>query len=259
MIPLTLTPWPVLLDVIDSIQFTENPAGKSAYRVDPSPQFVMGFQLEGRLQALKSEGDKTLTPSGVTGIQNQNRLYQSVGKTRSILVHFKPWGAACFLTGPMSELMGENVGLRDILDPQEVRDLEDQLYNTEFRQASRILQAFLVKHRLFRESDPLVLNAAKHIMLKAGNLSISRMADSLATTERSLERRFQQWIGTSPKHFAALLRFQKSLDLLRRGKEGTEVAYECGYFDQAHFIREFKRFTGSTPGAYLFSSKTLGL
>jgi AraC-like DNA-binding protein len=247
-----LKPWPVLADVIESIDLYDTAAlGEGpAYSVLPSPQFVMGFQLEGRLKTIRPGNEKTLTPSGVTGIQGQSRLYQGVGKTRSILVRFKPWGPSCFLPGPMGELMNESVDLRQLWDPQEVSDLEDKLYQSEPVSAVVHLQTFLIKHRRFQTIDSLALNAAKRFMLKAGNVLIGRVAGELATTERSLERRFQQWIGTSPKRFAALLRFQKSIQLLQDGKEGAEVAYECGYFDQAHFIQEFKNFTGVSPQKY---------
>ncbi len=247
-----LKPWPVLADVIASIDLhdTATTGEGPAYSVLPSPQFVMGFQLQGRLKTLRPGSETTLTPSGVTGLQGQSRLYQGVGKTRSILVRFKPWGPSCFLPGPMGELMNESVDLRQLWDPQEVSDLEDKLYHSTPGPAVVLLQTFLVKRRRFQTIDPLALNAAQRFILKAGNVLIGRMAGELATTERSLERRFQQWIGTSPKRFAALLRFQKSIQMLQEGKDGTEVAYECGYFDQAHFIQEFKNFTGVSPQKY---------
>ncbi len=243
-----LKPWPVLADVIEEL-FISGGSG-AAYAVVPAPQFVMGFQLEGRLKTLSPSGEKNLTPSGVTGLQTQSRLYQSVGKTRSILVRFKPWGPSCFFPGPMGELMNESVSLKELWNPQDVSDLEEKLYESKPLPAAVILQTFLVKQRRFQTIDPLALNAAQRLMLKAGNLLISRIARELAATERQLERRFQQWIGTSPKRFAALLRFQKSLELLKSGKTGVEVAYECGYFDQAHFIQEFKNFTGVSPQKY---------
>jgi AraC-like DNA-binding protein len=247
---LRLKPWPVLADVIEEFFVSDNSAAASSYAIAPSPQFVMGFQLEGRLKTIRPEGENSLAASGVTGIQTQSRLYQSIGKTRSLLVRFKPWGPSCFFPGPMGELMNQNVELKQLWDPQAVSDLEEKLYHSKPLPASAILQTFLVKHRRFQTIDPLALNAAQRLMMKAGNLLIGKMAGDFSTTERQLERRFQQWIGTSPKRFAALLRFQKSLELLKNGMVGAEVAYECGYFDQAHFIQEFKNFTGVSPQKY---------
>src|SRR5262245_21703697 len=78
--------------------------------------------------------------------------------------------------------------------------------------------------------------------------SISELADYCQVSVRQLERGFRRVIGTSPKVFARTVRFEQAQRRLMFDPDAdlTELAYECGYFDQAHFIKDFKAFTGKT-------------
>ncbi|HMF12979.1 MAG TPA: helix-turn-helix domain-containing protein, partial [Gemmataceae bacterium] len=77
-------------------------------------------------------------------------------------------------------------------------------------------------------------------------------ADYCEVSVRQLERGFRHVIGTSPKVFARTVRFQEAQQRLLFDPDAdlTSLAYECGYFDQAHFIKDFKAFTGQTPSEY---------
>lgn len=74
----------------------------------------------------------------------------------------------------------------------------------------------------------------------------------LGLSERSLERLFLTYVGITPILYTRICRFQASLRLLRQGKARslTDIAYTLGYFDQSHFIRDFKLFSGASPGIY---------
>jgi len=75
------------------------------------------------------------------------------------------------------------------------------------------------------------------------------LQQKLRMTERSLERRFKQAIGISPKLFGRICRFQVSLNQLRKDNYDklSDIAYENGYADQSHFIRSFREFAGVSP------------
>lgn len=85
-----------------------------------------------------------------------------------------------------------------------------------------------------------------------GATDIGSMADMLFVSGRQLERRFQQGLGLSPKLCSRIIRFQSTLHVQERepGKRLTDIAYESGYFDQSHFIREFREFSGFSPKDY---------
>jgi len=81
-------------------------------------------------------------------------------------------------------------------------------------------------------------------------VSASALADQLGLGMRTLQRRCLEQLGVSPRQHLRWLRFERSRQLLGSGASAVEVALAAGYSDQAHFVREFRRFAGITPGRY---------
>jgi AraC-like DNA-binding protein len=90
------------------------------------------------------------------------------------------------------------------------------------------------------------------IVSNNGQMSIERLVDQLGVSQRQAERKFNDMVGFSPKLFSRLIRFHSSLKFAAHPKPYslTEVAYHSGYFDQSHFIREFREFSGVSPKNY---------
>jgi AraC-like DNA-binding protein len=81
--------------------------------------------------------------------------------------------------------------------------------------------------------------------------TMENMASRYGITARYMQQLFVHYTGLTPKIYSQINRFQKSLQLVTEGDASlTSIAYECGYADQSHFIREFKTFTGYTPSRY---------
>lgn len=86
------------------------------------------------------------------------------------------------------------------------------------------------------------------------NIAIEQLVEEVGLSQKSLIQQFRKLIGITPKEFVQLKRFQKFIGLLSDGADIsslTSLAFECGYFDQSHCIREFRKFTGTTPTDYL--------
>ncbi|HTD93876.1 MAG TPA: helix-turn-helix domain-containing protein, partial [Chitinophagaceae bacterium] len=90
------------------------------------------------------------------------------------------------------------------------------------------------------------------IMQTNGSLEISELADRLEIQRRKMERRFRSAIGLSPKQLSRAVRLQAAIRLLagRKFSSLTDLALESGYFDQAHFIKDFREFTGRSPKSF---------
>lgn len=86
--------------------------------------------------------------------------------------------------------------------------------------------------------------------LTDGSISMKQLANTLNASERTLERKFRDTIGLSPKHFAGVIRLRYFLKAIHNKNSLTSLAYECGYHDQAHLIREFKKTVGLSPLKY---------
>jgi AraC-like DNA-binding protein len=111
----------------------------------------------------------------------------------------------------------------------------------------------LLEANLIAESDPnIVQKMSAYIVDRGGQVRVDDLAFDAAMSARQLRRLFLEEMGLTPKHFCRVIRFRHSLPRLRVAKRGdwTQVALECGYYDQAHFINEFREFSGYTPGEF---------
>src|SRR5262249_31023470 len=128
--------------------------------------------------------------------------------------------------------------------------LKSQVTQGLYEKAATTLEEFLIQQALVRTYDlKLIQTAAKLLHHTKGEYRIGELADYCQVSVRQLERGFQHVIGTSPKVFARTLRFAEAQRRLMFDPDAdlTQLAYQCGYFDQAHFIKDFKAFAGKTP------------
>lgn len=94
--------------------------------------------------------------------------------------------------------------------------------------------------------DKLIFEAVKLIYQSKGTIRIKELNEKLFISQSPFEKRFRKIVGTSAKKFASIIRFNSVLDNLNKAKSLTEICYENNFFYQAHFIKDFKQFTGNT-------------
>ena len=166
-------------------------------------------------------------------------------------VRFRPGGAGPFLGVQASELADSFAQVQDIgTSANELGWLAEALAQTadpEVRMQN--VRDFLLA-RLARavEPDQRVRGGLALLAQNNGNLGIDELSDRMGLGRRTLERAFLDHAGTSPKTMARILRLRRAIELARSTTLAASViALEAGYFDQAHYSREFKRMTGATP------------
>ncbi|GJM34757.1 MAG: hypothetical protein DHS20C18_37580 [Saprospiraceae bacterium] len=101
-----------------------------------------------------------------------------------------------------------------------------------------------------------VVNAANKIWYTGGNMSVDALSKEVFICRRQLERTFKEMLGVSPKMYGRICRFSRAFKLMEHKPYATwsDVTYTCGYADQAHFIRDFKAFTGEPPKTFFSAS-----
>lgn len=103
----------------------------------------------------------------------------------------------------------------------------------------------------------MVKQAVQQILTCNGLLTIQELTQELATSERTLERYFKQHVGLSPKRYCRIIRHAYIFKLVNEKPDNwAQVAYQAGYYDQTHFIKNFQEFTGEDPSKYGFEEKT---
>lgn len=172
------------------------------------------------------------------------------GKTGMILVMFRSCGAGMFFKVPMIEIAGQNVAF-EYLVGKEADELEDKILNaSQNPECIQIIEDFLIKQLIQNHHDHNQVKAAFHKMSQRnGQISIKQLAETACLSVKQFERKFSSLIGINPKQFMRIIRFQNILRLKKTGFTGslTALAQESGYYDQAHFINDFKSITGAAP------------
>lgn len=184
---------------------------------------------------------------------SQMRKYiqiESNGTTGLISVRFYPWGGYHFFSEPVSNFLDNTISSRKLW-PGHYDNLMKNVRTEQSHEArSEMIQQFLLARlEVHRKSDTQLDEAIKLIRKSRGQLSIDKVGQLTGLSKKQLERKFVPAIGTTPKTFARISRFLNICHHLEehKNKPLTELTYECGYYDQAHFIKEFSKFSGFTP------------
>jgi AraC-like DNA-binding protein len=169
-------------------------------------------------------------------------------------VWLAPLGAYTLLGLPMGELRGHTVDLVDVLGAAGRRLAEQLREAATWRYRFALLDRFLLR-RLERgpRPGPEVEWAWRRLVATAGAVPIGRLAAEVGWSHKHLITRFRRQVGLAPKTAARLVRFDgvwRRLDQ-HRPPDWADLARQAGYADQAHLIRDFRQFTGTTPTAFL--------
>lgn len=243
-------PSPRLQPYVKHLVISESAAGQ-CYNVIPDTALVMGFQYKGKLSYIEAQIENPLEPSGITGLMDNFRTFKNVVATGSILVVFKEMGAAAFIRQPVNELFGESISLRNFFKAAQIKEVEEKLYDAlNDKQRLAIVEAFLIANLKEPITDGLVDAAIQRIYQSRGTLRIADLTQQLNISQSPLEKRFRKMTGASPKKFASIVRARNVISVLDQG-DADLSEYLISYYDQAHFIKDFKRFTSVTPEQYI--------
>lgn len=125
------------------------------------------------------------------------------------------------------------------------------LQSASIQDSIRLLDAWITAQQAHRKQpDPVLIQAVQSINASEGRMPVHALLQQLLVNERMLERKFKEAIGISPKQYAGIIRVNASAKKMQRIGKLTEVAYDGDYFDQAHFIKDFRKYTGITPWQY---------
>lgn len=188
--------------------------------------------------------------SHVAGLRDGPVLFEQQSHHFGMAVELTPLGAHALFGVPMRELANVTVDLADLLGHQ-AGHLTERLaqapdWPARFTLLDRLLPAWL-------SAGPAPIPAVQHALLllrqSAGSMSVGALAERLGVTRRYLEARFGEQVGLPPKTMARIVRFRRAVHLLTAPGEGSLslIASRCGYADQAHFHRDFRRLAGCTP------------
>jgi AraC-like DNA-binding protein len=250
---LEIPPSPMLAPYIRFFWVLENPfpvTGSYIHRTLASGCPEMVFHYKGSFLEILPSGDQA--PSFLSGITGQTTRYNRYAIQESFGIfgaYLYPYGLPALFGVSASSLSDLSVDLVSLCGAAG-RILSERIFAAP-NNAARvgILSDFLAAR--LRPIEAPVLHAIRSVVHRDGQVDLAVLADQCFRSRRQFERDFKTYSGFSPKLFARLSRFTGALG--RYGDKGmslTQLAYACGYYDQSHFIHEFKAFSGHHPREY---------
>ncbi len=239
------------------VGFTETPGAPATRRELPSVvvPLIVSFGAPYRIASPDHPGEAAAPREGfVAGLGESWADTETTGPAACVQLNLTPVGAHLLLGGrPMHELAGRAAGLADLFGAEGAR-LAERLHDAAgWGERFALVQGFAAaRMEAARPAAPGVLHALTRLHETGGTVDVRALAAEVGWSRKHLAARFHEQVGLAPKALGRVLRFRRALRLLGDpGAQRSDVALRCGYYDQAHFNRDFRAFTGTTPGAWL--------
>lgn len=189
----------------------------------------------------------------ITGIHTRHLFLDSYSRTETVGVVLKPGAVAAILRTPAGAFQDQVVSLLDFRE-SELSQLRERLIEAAApRDKFELVEAFLSQHLDFKiRPNKAVVHAVRQIERCHGTKPISEILTEIGYSRRWFGALFRETVGVTPKVYARIRRFQNVVRRIRHDADRgwSEMALNAGYFDQSHFISEFKDFSGITPVQY---------
>ena len=233
----------------------EHSEGEICERVIPTGNIEWMFHFK-KPFAIKGVNQMTYQPrSFVSGVNSNFIDVSTRGDSGAIAVTFYPHGASNFLQFPLSDIENTSVNLENIFH-EKITEIEERIsMSNSHTERIAIIEKFLVDcFKPVKENDlSIIKRGVELINQSVGQINVTELSGELLQTNKSLERKFSVFLGKTPKQFIRIVRFQGVIQSFSnlKNKHLTRLAYENGYFDQAHFVKDFKSLSGYTPKEFL--------
>lgn len=213
------------------------------------------FNLSGSVECAVDQSEPvTIDADFVVGSFARHLRIKPIGEVLLFAVRFTPEGLYPFFSMPPVDLSDFCVEIEEVWELNGL-GLAALIHNAD-PQVENLIQAFETffynRMNQFRNHSLRIEKAVNMMRSHKGQIPVDKIADRLKISSRQLERKFSERIGISPKQLCRVFRIKNVLTQFNTAEyDCVSLALENGYFDQSHFIHEFKFFTGDSPLKYL--------
>ena len=200
---------------------------------------------------INNNNQSKIPDCSAAGLFNKHLTLIPTGKVKLITAGFKPYGLWYFFKYPVAKFNNQFIDLRDLVGNEAI-DLLEQLHdNDTIEEKVNVIEKYFL-HKLPESHPDYIDNISKIIIQQNGLISINELQKYTCVSLSTLERKFKAKTGFSPKLYARIRRFNYIFKLINENQSinWQDIISSCGYFDQAHFIKEFTEFAGESPSAY---------
>ena len=222
----------------------------------PDGCIEMTFNFGDKIRRYTSDKEYIFHPNAMVMGQRTKSFYiLPNGRVDTFAVCFYPVGFINFVDTSLEKLADTETPITELFQKEEANELEQQMIQAcGHKQRISIIEKFLLKKLSEKKTISNIVKSTVDTIVKTNGTSpINVILKNDKSKRRQLERHFKKQIGISPKQLGKAIRLQTTLHLLLNNdtKTLTDIAYQNEFFDQNHFIKDFKEFTGVTPREYL--------
>ncbi|MCE7062140.1 helix-turn-helix domain-containing protein [Dyadobacter sp. CY343] len=254
----TYQPDQELSDFVKCFWTLRVPAGPDPQkqRIVPDGCVEMIFMLGDDVRRYINETDHIIQPRAmILGQLTEPLCIEPTGAVDTFAVRFFPGGFIPFTTLSMPDLENTETDLSAVFGEEDTANLKKLVVNAaNTEERIQIVQTFLAqKLRDAKHIDRILRSTVDLILASKGRVPVGGILQENILKRRQLERRFSKLVGLSPKQLARIVRLQTTLQMLLSNGDSslTSLAIENEYYDQAHFIKDFREFTGTNPNKFL--------
>jgi AraC-like DNA-binding protein len=210
----------------------------------------MVFHYKGTFDELKENDSRQASfLAGVQGPSDKIKRFSTNESFGIFGVYFYPHAVPLICGIDATELTNQMTDLRALFgqsgDEIEERIMLAPTFGDRVEIMTNFLEPHFIRHQLTKQS---ISKAVNYVIESHGQVRIEILANRFAMSERQFERRFKSCAGFSPKLFSRIARFHFAMQHFGNTEKSlSSIAHECGYYDQSHFIHEFKQFSGHNP------------
>ena len=229
----------------------------SIERVVPTGHVFIVFELDGfPRNTYDNESLKPTATFSNVWVTGMHRNYISVSahqKSEMLVIQFKPYGAYPFVHFPIEQLNEEVLPAEDVFG-QEIVALREKIVALESpSEKFESVEQWLRDRLDVDKKPPEELLSALEQLSSQPVAKFNQVIEEYPHTKKHLIDQCKKYIGLTPKYFQRILRFNEILQLIQKKESVSwaQIAYQCGYADQSHFIKEFKHFSGFNPSGFI--------
>jgi AraC-like DNA-binding protein len=224
----------------------------------PDGTIELMFNFGDNYEQIRNGQAFTVKGSHIIGIRKQSLIISQTRKQNIFSIRFKPGGSYPFFQIPAHLFSNAFFPIEDLLG-KEYKILEEQMAEASNEERVALANKFLLQ-KIYQTSDAYAFVAkCSKALLQYPSTPVNKLAEQFNTNYKTMERRFKAVLGLTPAELLKIKRFNDAVLAMYSCRHAslTDIAYECGYYDQSHFIREFKQLTNFTPRAFLKEQFTI--
>jgi len=220
----------------------------------PSTSVSFDFTVNGSITMVDEVNNWNIElPKAVAfGVTTRSFKFKFAKKTLLFVVKFKPGWAGAVINLPIDEMFEKFIQLDTIFDKRKISLISEHLKNFKtFEEIVHFMEDFLLKEIKASYQNEMIGEALEFIKEEGGLTSIKDLVEELCVERYLFDRKFKIQVGTTPKQYSKIIRFRSLFETKKSEESLIQLGLNAGYYDQAHFIKNFKSVTGRTPSQVL--------